>query len=287
MSLAFKNNTLPQPSFINGEKGNSIALYRYPAPLNNNVPVVLTHGTFSNALTCAKLATYLSYNGFDCWVYEWSGHGQSKYGALYPDAEDFALNDVPTVIKTVLGKTNEKSCIWVANSGGGFLPLMYLARNPQQRHKTQRIVGIGSQTTEVGKKWIGKLIVGFVPILDSFLGKVPGPAFGLGPEDENSAFLKQWCQWNRAGQWIGKDGFNYYRAMKDIKIPAFLIAGSKDYIAPPNGCEKLFLSLGSVKKKFVLCSKEEGFSEDYNHDRLIACRNSQTEIWPMVLDFIT
>ena len=67
----------------------------------------MTHGTFSNALICVELATFLSLNGFDCWIYEWSGHGQSEYGELYPDAEEFALHDVPAVIRTVLAETKK------------------------------------------------------------------------------------------------------------------------------------------------------------------------------------
>jgi oxygen-independent coproporphyrinogen-3 oxidase len=110
--------------------------------------------------------------------------------------------------------------------------------------------------------------------------------FGLGPEDEISGFLNQWCQWNRSGKWLGKDGFNYYKAMGDIHIPTLLIAGGKDIIAPPSGCNQIFQALGSTQKTYVLCSKSTGFIEDYNHPRLIASQNSKTEIWPIILEFI-
>ncbi|WP_232364139.1 alpha/beta fold hydrolase [Desulforapulum autotrophicum] len=248
--------------------------------------MILTHGTFSNALICAKIAEFLNDNGFECWIYEWVGHGRSKYGALYPDVEDFAINDVPAVVQAILAKTDKPSCIWVAHSGGGFLPLIYMARNVHQQHKIEAIVGLGSQTSGAGKTWTGKLATRIVPMIIGMIGKVPGPLFGLGPEDEISGFLRQWCQWNRSGQWIGKDGFNYYNAMKQIQIPTLLIAGGSDSIAPPNGCQQLLQSLGSTRKKFVLCSKARGYMEDYNHPRLIASRNSKTEIWPVVLEFI-
>ena len=148
--LANTENPLPNPIFIKGEKNSRIALYRYANILSDYPPVILTHGTFSNALICAELAAFLSLNGFDCWIYEWSGHGQSEYGELYLDAEKFALHDVPVVIKTVLAETKKNSCIWVAHSGGGFLPLIYMARNPHQQHKIKAITGIGSQTTGAG-----------------------------------------------------------------------------------------------------------------------------------------
>lgn len=280
-------NSLPQPIFVKGKSNSRIALYRYANPSSASPPVILTHGTFSNAMICAKLAEFLNANGFECWIYEWVGHGHSEYGELYPDAEGFALNDVPAVIQAVLTETNKTSCIWVAHSGGGFLPLIYMARNLRRQHEIETLVGIGSQTTGAGKTWIGKLSTRIVPIVIQMLGKVPGPLFGLGPEDEISGFLDQWCQWNHSGKWIGKDGFNYYKAMKDINIPTCLIAGGNDLIAPPNGCQQIFQSLGSSKKKYVLCSKATGYMENYNHPRLIASQNSKTEIWPIVLEFIS
>ncbi len=286
MATNYKNS-LTKPIFIKGGNNSRIALYRYENLLSESPPVILTHGTFSNALICAKLAEFLNANGFDCWIYEWIGHGLSEYGELYPDAEEFALNDVSTVIETVLTTTKKKSCIWVAHSGGGFLPLIYMARNLHRQHEIKAIAGIGSQTTGAGRTWIGQLITRIVPMVIKMLGKVPGPLFGLGPEDEVSGFLNQWCQWNRSGQWIGKDGFNYDKAMGNIHIPTVLIAGGNDLIAPPNGCQQMFQSLGSTQKKYVLCSKATGYMEDYNHPRLIASQNAKVEIWPIVLEFIS
>lgn len=285
MTTSYKNS-LPKPIFIKGGNNSRIALYRYENLLSESPPVILTHGTFSNALICAKLAEFLSANGFDCWIYEWIGHGLSEYGELYPDAEEFALHDVPAVIETVLKETKKKSCIWVAHSGGGFLPLIYMARNPHRQHEIKAIAGIGSQTTGAGRTWIGKLTTRILPVVIQMLGKVPGPLCGLGPEDEISGFLKQWCRWNRSGKWIGKDGFNYDKAMGNIHIPTVLIAGKNDLIAPPNGCQQMFQALGSTQKKYVLCSKATGYMEDYNHPRLIASQNAKVEVWPIVLEFI-
>jgi alpha-beta hydrolase superfamily lysophospholipase len=120
---------LQDPVFIEGEKKSVIALYRYANLSSQYPPVILTHGTFSNALICRNLAAFLNRAGFDCWIYEWTGHGRSEYGQLYLDAEGFARHDVPRVIQTVLKKTNSRTCSWVAHSDGEFLPLMVMARN--------------------------------------------------------------------------------------------------------------------------------------------------------------
>lgn len=279
-------SSLPDPIFIEGKNHSKIALYRYANPSSVFLPVILTHGTFSNALVCSEIAQFLFDNGFDCWIYEWAGHGCSEYGSLYPDAEDFALNDVPGVIQTVLAQSNKISCIWVAHSGGGFLPLIYIARNPHRQHEIEKIVGLGSQTSGAGKTLVGKLITRIMPVIIRIFGKVPGPLFKLGPEDEVSGFLIQWCKWNRSGKWIGKDGFDYNNAMGDIHIPTIIIAGGNDFIAPPGGCQDLIKSLGSTQKNLILCSTASGYSENYNHPRLIASKNSRTEIWPIILEFI-
>jgi oxygen-independent coproporphyrinogen-3 oxidase len=280
------NTYLPDPVLIQGEKKSQIALYRYTNLSNQYPPVILTHGTFSNALICKNLAAFLNRAGFDCWIYEWTGHGKSEYGQLSLDAEGFARHDVPRVIQTVLEETDNRTCNWVAHSGGGFLPLIYMARNPLVQDKIQAIVGMGSQTTGIGKTIPGKLITRILPVIHTLLGKVPGPLSGLGPEDEVSGFLTQWAQWNRSGKWVGTDGFDYDKAMGKIQIPALFIAGGRDKIAPPDGCRSLVNSLGSIEKSFMLCSKEKGFFEDYTHPRLIASQNAKKEIWPMVLGFI-
>ena len=279
-------NKLPNPEFIQGEKNSCIALYRYADFSGRYPPVILTHGTFSNALICRNLAEFLNRAGFDCWIYEWAGHGLSEYGQLYPDAEGFALHDVPFVIHTVLAKTNSRTCSWVAHSGGGFLPLIYMARHPLLQEQIQAIAGLGSQTIGAGRTWTGKLITRVLPMIHTLLGKVPGPLSGLGPEDEASGFLTQWAQWNRTGRWVGADGFDYEKAMGKILIPAFFIAGAKDKIAPPEGCMALVNPLGSIEKSFVMCSKENGYQEDYTHPRLIASQNAKKEIWLVILEFI-
>lgn len=277
---------LPPPVFVPGKKKSHIAVYRYADRSSKYPPVILTHGTFSNALICRNLAAFLHMAGFDCWIYEWTGHGQSESGQLYLDAEGFARHDVPRVVQTVLEQTNRRTCSWVAHSGGGFLPLMAMARNPLLQKKIQAVAGLGSQTTGAGKTIFGKLVTRILPVIEPLFGKVPGPLLGLGPEDEVSGFLAQWADWNRSGKWVGADGFDYDTAMGEIQIPVFFMAGAKDRIAPPEGCRKLVDSLGSHEKSFVLCSKETGFREDYTHPRLIASQNATQEIWPMILEFI-
>ena len=280
------NNSLPQPVFVRGEKESRIALYHLENKPSSYPPVVMTHGTFSNASICRELAVFLQQQGFDCWIYEWSGHGKSAYGDFRPDAEDYALYDVPAVLKAVREKTKQEKCIWVAHSGGGFLPLMYMARDAHRQNQFQVIVSQGSQTTGAGKTMEQKFSIALVLLMIKLCGYMPGPLFGLGPEDERMGFMPQWCRWNKTRQWLGKDKFDYMQALQKIHIPALMIAGGNDKIAPPEGCRNLFDALGGKRKEFQLFSKKSGFAEDYNHPRLMASQNARQEIWPRILKFI-
>jgi oxygen-independent coproporphyrinogen-3 oxidase len=280
------NNSLPEPSFVYSKKNSKLALYRFPHRSSIYPPVIMTHGTFSNAFICQELAKFLNKEGFDCWIYEWSGHGQSEFGDLTPDAEDYALCDVPSVLKAVQLEAKQKTCIWIAHSGGGFLPLMYMARDSVRQKEIQALVTLGSQTTGAGRTFFRKGGIIVAMIIMRLFGRIPGPLFGLGPEDERMRFLQQWCKWNWMGKWLGKDKFDYLEALKKISIPTLCIAGGGDKLAPPEGCYDLFRALNSRNKKFILCSKKNGFAEDYNHPRLIASHNAQNEIWPSILNFV-
>lgn len=273
--------------YIQGAQRSQIALYRFANSSSEYPPIVMTHGTFSNAKICLQMAEYLHENGHDVWVYEWIGHGKSHYGDMRPDAEGFAHHDVPLVLDTVLNQTGAPACHWVAHSGGGFLPLMFMAKNPDRQHQLNTIVGIGSQTTGAGATLKGKLLTVSVSMLMHTIKRVPGPRFGLGPEDETSDFLKQWGTWNRTGKWLGRGGFDYHNGMGQVRIPTLLFAGGDDPIAPASGCRRLFESLGGEQKQFVLCAKSNGYKEDYNHPRLIASKSARAEIWPQVLQFVT
>ena len=65
----------PEPHWAIGEDGVELALTRFTADSNSGIPLLLTHGTFSNGSICWRLAAYLAGYGFDCWVLELRGRG--------------------------------------------------------------------------------------------------------------------------------------------------------------------------------------------------------------------
>lgn len=127
-----------------------LSLLRIRGEVWHDAPVLLTHGTFSNAQTCARLATYLADNGFDCWILELRGHGRSEVGPVHPDFERFSEFDVPAALGAVRQHTQQKRLFWIGHSGGGLVSLMYLARHPEACGQVGGIVTLASQATDAG-----------------------------------------------------------------------------------------------------------------------------------------
>ena len=116
---------------------------------------------------------------------------------------------------------------------------------------------------------------------------MPGKALRLGPEDEFTRVLDQWLAWSISKRWLGNDEFDYLAHMSNIQLPALVIAGAGDkYIAPVSGCKKLYDSLASTDKTFLLFGKEKGYSENYRHDRIISSHNASVDVWPAISEWI-
>ncbi|PYO17367.1 MAG: esterase, partial [Candidatus Rokuibacteriota bacterium] len=105
---------------------------------------------------CAGLAGFLADHGFDCWVLELRGHGQSERGHVNADFERFAMFDVPAGFQAVLRATGKEQVFLVAHSGGGLVFVMYLARNPEARERVRGLVTLASQATEAGATLRGR-----------------------------------------------------------------------------------------------------------------------------------
>jgi oxygen-independent coproporphyrinogen-3 oxidase len=267
--------------------GVAVSLARFPGDRTRRVPVVLTHGTFSNGRICFRLARYLAENGFDCWVLELRGHGDSERLVPRPDFEAFGLLDVPAALECVRKHTGHPDALLVGHSGGGLAFLMHLARRQDSRAAICGLVMLASQATDACTSARARLIIHATHVATNLLGFTPGPAFRLGPENEPQGVLRSWFRWNYTRQWIGRDGFDYLAALRDITTPALCFAGGGDrVIAPAQGCRRLFDALGTSDKQWVLCGTSAGFSEDFGHARIVASRAAEREIWPRIKDWL-
>jgi pimeloyl-ACP methyl ester carboxylesterase len=267
--------------------GVELALTRFFEDSGRGLPVLLTHGTFSNGAICSRLGAYLAGHGFDSWVLELRGRGQSQRTIPEPTFEAFGLLDVPAALVAVRAYLSQPRLFLVGHSGGGLAFLMHLARRPAERANVAGLVMLAGQATEACVTLSGRAMVAFGWVAETVLGYAPGRALRLGPENEPRGVLRQWFRWNRSRQWIGADGFDYLAALSEIAVPTLCLAGTGDrYIAPVSGCRRVYDALGGSDKAWVLCARSEGFSEDFGHARIVASRGAQREIWPRIRDWL-
>jgi pimeloyl-ACP methyl ester carboxylesterase len=125
--------------FTTTNDGWRLALTRYRAlGARHRLPVILCHGLAANRFAFdlgpeASLARYLAARGFDTWVLELRGHGQSdrpghdgrRWGW---SLDDYLLRDVPAAIAAVREWTDAPRVGWIGHSMGGILLYAHLAR---------------------------------------------------------------------------------------------------------------------------------------------------------------
>jgi pimeloyl-ACP methyl ester carboxylesterase len=271
---------------LNIPMGGRIALHRLLPAKPVGLPIILAHGTMSNAETLSDLAQYLCALGFDCWSLDWGGHGESQAFNRKQNFEHPAFHDVPLAIETVLQKSGHEKIHWLSHSGGGHLALMHLARNPGFQDQFASLVTLGAQATDgaMGLKFKSRAMILWA--ITKTLGHFPKSLASVGTEGEPSQLLAQWAKWNITGQWLGTDGVDYLQGLSVLTLPALIMAGGNDNIAPESGCKKVFNMLSSADKSWQVCSISNGFSKDYSHGQLIRGSAAKKEVFVTIADWL-
>lgn len=272
--------------FVEMPRGGRIALHRVNQGDARGVPVIVAHGTISNVDTVRTLGRHLADQGFDCWLLEWAGHGQSEPASPKQNFEYPAFHDLPMAVETVQQRTGQNQVLWVAHSGGGHLPLMYLSRHPEQQAQFAGIVTMGTQSTHAAPRFREHFAGMVLWCVTMMMNRTPKFILPLGNEHEPTRLLLQWAKWNMRGQWIGTDGFDYMEALAGVTVPAAIVAGAKDTVAPAAGCRRIYDALGSDQKEWILCAESEGFSCDLAHGQLVRGPVAQNEVFPRLVEWL-
>ena len=262
--------------------GGQIRVIRLAGSRQFPLPVILAHGTLSNGGTVRSFGDCLAGLGHDTWLLEWGGHGSSTPPRARRNFEAPAFDDLPRALEFVKEKTAAPRVFWVGHSGGGLLPLMYMARHPEAQASFAGLVTLGAQATCAALTRKHKIRALALYLLTQVMGRTPKLAAAMGDEGEPTILLAQWARWNLKGRWRGWDGMDYLAGLGHIGIPCLTLAGAKDDIAPVDGCQAVFDALGSQDKTMVICGTAAGFSRDYSHGGLIRGRAAETEVFPRV-----
>jgi predicted alpha/beta hydrolase len=276
---------------VRAADGVSIALHRIGPPEARLGPVLLAPGTFS--MRSLWLGTrghgfgrILAEAGFDTWVLEPRGHGDSDRPARWT-MSDWIRLDAPAAVREVLGRTGSAGLYWVGHSAGGVIGAAFAGGGSPEAERLLGLVLLGAPGPG-GLRWYRRAGARLAWTVAALLpwAKVPGPLIGMGPEAEPAALVREWMGWNLRGAWSGPDG-DYLAGLGSVAVPLLSIGGAGDpVLAPRVAIHDLARRFGSADRTVVIAGRSAGFRRDYGHAELIASRGAREEIWPLVLSWL-
>jgi pimeloyl-ACP methyl ester carboxylesterase len=258
---------------------------------NRGIPVILFHGSFSNRSFWFSgggkgFARSLLNAGFDPWMVEARGHGDSPENSQYlkNNVEAYAQYDAPAVQDFVFEQTQKKA-FWVGHSLGGVTVATAIAGSYIKQENVAGIVLFGSQVS----RYPLVLKVPGVRILIRLLllAKKRISGKGIGPEQEPIGIAKEFVRW--AGLftgWRSSKGVSYWSELEPKKIPALGFGAQKDKGDPAKSCKKLLQAFGE-DSQFHLLSKKTGFMRDYNHVDMVISKSAEEEVWPKAIEWMS
>lgn len=267
----------------------------------NGVPVLMIHGALENGLifyteSGKGLACYLAEQGFDVYVADLRGRGQSTPLINKDSAHgqyESINEDLPAFIDYIHAKTKQTMHV-VSHSWGGVLVASCLVRYPSRIAQVRSNICFGTKRT-ITVKNIEKFVKINVmwnlvaPIIARAKGFLDAKKYNLGSDNETRGSIKHSIAWVNKGHWIDPlDGFNYQQASKQITWPATLhITGINDHVLGHIDDVTLFIEESNNHKAHVLLlSQSNGNAIDYGHIDILTHPLAISDHFPDVVNWI-
>jgi pimeloyl-ACP methyl ester carboxylesterase len=257
-------------------------LLRVRGSAKAGVPVVVTHGTFSDASTCVPIAHFF---GQLCptYVIEWRARDIGWGHVQRFDYTDLALDELCSAFAHVQA-LHGGSVHFVAHSGGGLAVLLALALKPDVAQMLRSMTIIAAQATWRNPDWRSRVSVAGMERLGRCIGYWPKRFLSIGPCSESGTLKSNWVAWTKAGCIFDRDRRDVLAMVRGQKVPSLVLAGAADHdIAPPHACQPIAAALGA---QFEVCGKATGHGEDFTHPRIFKSRAAAQTVFPMIADWI-
>lgn len=92
---------------------------------------------------------------------------------------------------------------------------------------------------------------------------------------------------------VGGDGtvtagekYSFTRSLPKIRTPMLVMAGEADPMVPPRHAEKVYKTISSPDKKYILCAISTGHAVDYGHMDAVVGIHAQREVFPHVSEWL-
>ena len=257
-------------------------------------------------------------NGYDVWLLDLRGRkdagtpslffGDKKYDYSF---DDYAIKDVDAAISYVLDKTKAEKVNWIGHSMGGMV--VYTRLGTFKENRIANLVTLGSpfsfpNTTKYLKAMSSNFtfLLRVLPVIPSAnlahmesdykipLPNTPIRLFyykentekevehalkSLSTNNESPNVLKQFAAGIETGEILSLDRNTSYTAnLKNIKVPALLIAGRRDHLGTPMIVRYVYDNITSSDKTMFVAGRADGLAEDYGHVDLVMGTNSDKDI---------
>lgn len=285
-----------------GQAGDELHLkHLYDEP--GGEPVLLVPGSVENgrifySRSLKGLAPYLAQAGYDVYVLDLRGRGQSRphlgRGSQYGQLEAIT-EDLPAAMQHVWQQSDQQRIHAMGHSWGGVLFTCMLARQPQWRNRVASLTYWGSkrratvQTAEARLK-IRLFWEALCYGLTALYGYLPARAWRIGADDETRRSHAASATWTRpdAAFLDPDDGFDYARALATFSLPPGLYLTGDGDLALGHRTDVEHFRQESLHRNSRLhrlgCAR--GHRHDYGHIDMLTHPDAVTDHFPLVLEFL-
>lgn len=243
------------------------------------------------------LARYLARQGYDVYVADLRGKGKSW--PTVNGRSDFGYHqsiteDIPALLKRIIGKRGQVPQIWVSHGWGGVLLTAFYARFGDSLCRVAKMVHFGvrrqSLATNARKRFLIEIMWKRVSRLLVWInGYMPAKLLRLGRANESKGNYRDFIQWSDSGKWCdSEDGFCYGEAIQRQQLPPsyyFACKGDKAY-GHPDDVRGFIKELGPHDGRMMVLSRRGGNLRDYNHIDMLRHSDCERDHFPLLLNWL-
>ncbi|MFQ5849157.1 MAG: alpha/beta fold hydrolase [Candidatus Binatia bacterium] len=288
---------------------------RIPVILSHGV---LVNSRFLNLDSSHSLAEYLAREGFDVWNLSLRGTGRSlnplRGGPKRWTLDNMIENDLSAVIRYVRKESGSSRVSWVGYEMGGLLMYGYLEKkgrsglaalitigapavlNRGEQEPMKRLLKLEKSPTlkklslYLNSPFLGRLLIPLVPKIERFFynpenmeEEVKKKFLETALAPINPGVLDHLILMIQRGEFVSARGdFSYRKNLSKVRVPALVIGGKMDRLAPPKAIRTTYRSMGSKDRTLRIFGSRSKDSVAYGHFDLILGRKSRKEVFPVI-----
>jgi len=302
----------------------SLRVCRYRRGRIEGQPVLLVHGSVSNhhnftSPEGACLIEHLVNKGYDCWAVDLRGCRSSippfERSRFETTLDQHLMSDLPSVVHYIRRVSGYNKIHWVGHSLGGMLLYAYSQVHGEEHIASGTTMGspLGFDGVQVkipetllffvrhSPRLVCAVVRALIPL--GMLSKKSLPYFpanlqNIPPQMNTGHFINmleaplpkvqsELAFWVKNQVWrMLDDRVNIQAGLKTMTFPLLAIYAPKDPFVPLRRAAHFFQQLPHKDKKYLVCSKEEGFLHDYNHCDLAFGKNGVREVFEPIATWI-